>query len=69
MAKYQEKIFNVETGETTYRDLNAKEIELLELSQQEAEKHAAEIAAKETARQAILDKLGLTSDEAETLLS
>jgi len=34
----------------------------------EAQKNAAEFAARATARQALLDKLGITADEAKLLL-
>lgn len=62
------KIHNVETGEVIEREMNAEE-----LAQWEADQaaFAAEEAAKaETAvqRQALLDKLGITADEAKLLL-
>jgi hypothetical protein len=61
-------IHNVETGEIIEREMNAQE-----LAQYEADKAAAQAreeaeAAKATARQAILDRLGLTADEAALLL-
>jgi len=63
------KIHNVETGEIVEREMNAEE-----LTQWEAEQ-AAEVARQEAeaekaaAKQAVLDRLGLTAEEALLLLS
>lgn len=56
---------NCETGEITQRPLTAEEI-----AQREAEHQASQEAkaAKAQARQALLDKLGITEDEAKLLL-
>lgn len=68
--KIKEKEFNVQTGEETITERD-------ETPQEEALRlqHAAQIEAleteaktKATARQAILDRLGLTADEAAILL-
>ena len=65
-------IVNCETGEVIERELNAEEI-----AQQVAdeafiaEKQApliAEAEAKEIAKAAILDRIGLTADELKTIL-
>ena len=62
------KIHNLETGEEVEREMNAEELtqwevnKAAELARQEAE------TAKAAARQAILDRLGLTADEAALLL-
>ena len=65
-------VHNVETGEITLEPLSEIEIaEKLKLrAEQEAEqaKLAAEAEAKEAARQVLLDKLGITADEAKLLL-
>jgi hypothetical protein len=68
--KITEKVFDVNTGETTILERNATEIEIAE-----AEEFAkllaakeAEAVAKESARQALLNKLGITADEAKLLL-
>lgn len=56
---------NCETGEITQRKLTTAEIK------QRKDEYDAQIAAdqaKAVARQAILDRLGLTSDEAKLLL-
>ena len=62
------RIHNAETDEVIDREMNDAEF-----AQYEADKAAhaaaqAEAEAKEAARQAILDRLGLTADEAKLLL-
>ena len=62
-------IFDAETQETIERDMNAEELAQYEADQlAAAEKRAAEIEA-EAKRKAILDRLGLTEEEAKLLLS
>jgi hypothetical protein len=56
---------NCETGEITQKELTAKQIK------DRQDQHNAEVAAneaREAQRQAILDRLGLTADEAQLLL-
>jgi predicted ArsR family transcriptional regulator len=65
----QIKIVNVETGEETLRDATTEEIAQMEADKAEAMATKAEVEAKTTARQAILDRLGLTAEEATLLLS
>ena len=69
MTQYKETIINVLTGETTERPYTAKEI--AEVEKQIAANNAelSAIAEKETARNAVLAKLGLTAEEAEALFS
>jgi ABC-type amino acid transport substrate-binding protein len=67
-TKPQVKIVNVETGEEIIRDANADEIAQIALDKAEAEARKVEAKAKETARAAILDRIGLTADEAKLLL-
>ena len=56
-------------GDTvTDRDMNADELAAYEAMQAEALAQADALAAKATARQAVLDKLGLTADEVTALL-
>jgi hypothetical protein len=62
------KIHDASTGEIIEREMNAEELAQLEIDKAEAEVKAAEAAAKATARQALLDKLGITADEAKLLL-
>jgi hypothetical protein len=67
-TKPQVKIVNVETGEEIVRDANAEEIAQIKLDAADAKAAKAEVEAKETQRQAILDRLGLTADEAKLIL-
>ena len=66
-------IVNCETGETLTRELNAEEIAQQEID--EANYLAAkaisdaEAEAKATAKAALLERLGITQDEANLLLS
>jgi ribosomal protein L17 len=62
-------IVNVETGETTERTLNKAENDQQKIDEQIVLAKEAEAEAKATARAAILDRLGLTADEAAILLS
>ena len=64
----QIKIVNCETGEEIIRDANTEEIAQMEIDAANAAASKAEAEAKETARQAILDRLGLTADEAKLIL-
>jgi len=67
-----ELIHDVETGELTQREFTAAEIKAAEKKQAEIDAiKASEIAAaqeKELARNAVLDRLGLTAEEAALLL-
>jgi len=56
------------TGESKERDFTADELAQIELDKaQQAEQDALQ-AAKAAAKQAVLDKLGLTADELAALL-
>jgi hypothetical protein len=65
-------IIDCETGETVERELNAQELTQQEIDEANVAAAKAivnaEAEARETQRQAILDRLGLTSDEARLLL-
>ena len=61
-------IINTETGKTIERELNAEEIAQQEIDEANLLARKAEADAKETQRQAILDRLGLTADEAKLLI-
>jgi hypothetical protein len=67
-AKLKVKEFNCETGEEIIREATAEEIAQIESDAINAKTAKAEAEAKATARQAILDRLGLTADEAAILL-
>ena len=64
---------NCETGEVIERDLTPDEIAANEAAAVEAEANAkkaeAEARANAKSKQAVLDKLGLTADEAAALFS
>ena len=70
---YQEKIIDITTGKETIRPYTAKEIAeveaAIEATRIEQEEKANSKAEKDAARQVILDKLGLTAEEAAKLLS
>ena len=67
-SKPQVKIVNSETGEEIIRDANADEIAQMELDAATAKTAKAEREAKAAQRQAILDRIGLTADELQTIL-
>ncbi len=68
--KITERVFNVETSETVdiERDETAQEQAKREAFEAEQIVKQAEAEAKATARQAVLDRLGLTAEEAQLLL-
>jgi hypothetical protein len=68
--KTTEKIFDVNTGKETIieRELTAEEIAAHEQEQKLLAEAIKAKEEKERARQAILDKLGLTAEEATVLL-
>jgi hypothetical protein len=68
MTKPQIKIVDCETGEEIVRDATAQEIALIKLNADNALAEKAEAEAKVIQRQTILDRLGLTADEAKLLL-
>jgi hypothetical protein len=65
-------IFDCVTGETITRDFTTDELAQLKIDKAQAIKDAADKAKanadKQAARQAVLDKLGLTADEVAALL-
>jgi hypothetical protein len=60
---------NVETGETFERNATAQEIEQFELDATEKAEHQTEVEAKAQAKAALLERLGITEDEAKLLLA
>jgi hypothetical protein len=70
MMKIIERIFNAETGETVdiERDETAAEKKEREISQKQAAIAKTETDAKNAEKQALLDRLGITADEAKLLL-
>ena len=69
MTKPQIKEYNCSTGEEIVRDATAEEIAQLELDAANAAARKAAEAAKATAKAALLERLGITQDEANLLLS
>ena len=67
-AKPQVKIVNVETGEEIVRNATAAEMAQIKLDAENAAKQLEEAAAKEATREALLNRLGITADEAKLLL-
>jgi hypothetical protein len=69
--KKTEKIFNVQTGEETIieRDETPSEKLIRENWEKDSIKAEAESEARELAKSALLDKLGITADEAKLLLT
>ena len=67
-SKPQVKIVNCETGEEIVRDANAEEIAQMQTQAQNDAIVKAQTEARAAERQSILDRLGLTADEAKLLL-
>lgn len=68
MSSFTITIVDAETGEVITREMTSEEIEQLEKQQGEIAAEQEKANAKQTARLAILDKLGITADEAKLLL-
>jgi hypothetical protein len=68
MTKPQIKEYNCETGEEIVRDATAAEIAQIKKDADEFARIKAEAEAKAAEKQALLDKLGITADEAKLLL-
>ena len=68
--KIIERTFNAQTGETVdiERDETAVEKKYREAKAQEVAAELAEAETKKAQRQVILDRLGITSEEAKILL-
>ena len=61
-------IYDHATGENIVRDMTTDELANVKAIQDEAKAQAKSAADKSTARQALLDRLGITADEAALLL-
>jgi hypothetical protein len=68
MAKPMIRIHDLSTNEVIDREMTTAEFKIYEANLVKEAELKAEAEAKETARQAILDRLGLTADEAKLLL-
>ena len=62
------RIHNTETNEVIDREMTKEEFTQYKVQQEAKATLQAEAEAKATARQAILDRLGLTAEEAQLLL-
>jgi len=62
------KEHNVETGEVIEREMTVEEIKQFESDKAEVVAKAKAEATKATAKAALLDKLGITAEEAQLLL-
>ena len=69
MTKPMIRIHNSQTDEVIDREMTAAEFKIYEADQAEQLVKQAEAEAKAAQRQAILNRLGLTSEEADLLLS
>lgn len=63
------KIHNIETGELIEREMNAEELAQWEADRAKAEAEAQAKAEAAAAKAALLEKLGITEEEAKLLLS
>jgi hypothetical protein len=72
MSEYKEVIHNIETGEITERPFTKDEVSEIKAAEAKVKAELEELAATEAERAAtktaILDRLGLTEDEAKLLL-
>jgi hypothetical protein len=64
----QVKIVNAETGEEIIRDANAEELAQMEIDAAEAAAKKAAAKAKAAEKQVLLERIGLTADELQTIL-
>lgn len=62
-------VHNVETGEIIEREMNAEELAQWEADKAKAEAEAEAKAQAAAAKAALLEKLGITEEEAKLLLS
>jgi hypothetical protein len=63
------RIHNAETNETVDREMTEVEFEKYQLDVEENSAKAAKVADDETAKQAVLSRLGITAEEAKLLLA
>ena len=69
MSKPMIRIHNTETGEIVEREMNAAELKQAEKDKKAYQAEIAAAEAKAQAKAALLDRLGITADEAKLLLS
>ena len=69
MTKPRIKFVNAETGEEIEREMNAQELAQLEIDKANFAKQEANEITQANAKKVLLEKLGITEDEARLLLS
>jgi len=69
MTKPQIKEYNCETQEEIIRDATDAEIAQMEIDAADAQSRKAEAEAKAAQKAALLERLGISEDEARLLLS
>jgi len=65
---YKEKIIDLETGTETFRDYSFDEIQEVNEAIEQAKKELIIATQKAADKAALLDKLGITAEEAQLLL-
>lgn len=68
MSRPNIRIHNVDSGEVIDREMNDDEFDIWQSRQDEDIRRQKELQKKLAARQAILDRLGLSEEEARLLL-
>jgi hypothetical protein len=68
MSEFTIKIHDLATDKVIERDMTDAEIEVLLSTQADAQREQAEAAEKAARRAEILERLGLTEDEAKLIL-
>jgi hypothetical protein len=69
MTKSMITIHNIETGEITEREMNAEEIAQQKIDEAAFQARQAEAETKAQAKAELLERLGITADEAKLLLA
>lgn len=68
MSKPMIKIVNVQTGEEIEREMNAEELAQLEIDKANEAERQANAQVQAATKAALLEKLGITKEEAQLLL-
>lgn len=68
-AKVMVRIHDIDTGEVIDREATAEELAQMQADVDASMARAAEKQDQEDTKQALLDRLGITADEAKLLLS
>lgn len=68
MSTNKKTVVNCETGEIFEVNLTPEEIQINQLEEQKIQQKIIEIQEKETAKTELLERLGITEEEAKLLL-